>query len=79
MSRENRVKVFECCETQAGNRLRANEKYYFLFLIIIIIIIIIINIQGWAIWPVPSAELQLLSPTFLRSPNCSLSMWPVVV
>jgi len=27
---------------------------------IIIIIIIIINIQGWAIWPVPSPELQLL-------------------
>jgi hypothetical protein len=30
------------------------------------IIIIIINIKGWAIWPVPSPELQLLSP-FLRS------------
>jgi hypothetical protein len=25
-------------------------------------IIIIINIQGWAIWLVPSPELQLLSP-----------------
>jgi hypothetical protein len=30
-------------------------------------VIIIINIQSWAIWPVPSPELQLLSPTFLRS------------
>jgi hypothetical protein len=27
-------------------------------------IIIIINIKGWAIWPVPSPELQLLSSTF---------------
>jgi hypothetical protein len=45
---------------------------------IIIIIIIIINIQGWAIWPVPSPKLQLLSPSFLRSPNCSLSLWAVV-
>jgi hypothetical protein len=32
---------------------------------LIIIIIIIINIKGWAIWPVPSPEVQLLSPTFL--------------
>jgi hypothetical protein len=28
----------------------------------IFIIIIIMNINGWAIWPVPSPELQLLSP-----------------
>jgi hypothetical protein len=49
------------------------------YIIIIIIIIIIINIQGWAIWLVPSPELQLLSPSFLRSPNCSLSLWAVVV
>jgi hypothetical protein len=34
---------------------------------------IIINIKGWASWPVPSPQLQLLSPTFLRSPNRSLS------
>jgi hypothetical protein len=33
------------------------------------LIIIIINIKGWAIWPVPSPELQLFSPAFLRSPN----------
>jgi hypothetical protein len=33
------------------------------------VIIIITNIQGWAIWPVPSPELQLLSPSFLRSPQ----------
>jgi hypothetical protein len=46
---------------------------------IIIIIIIIINIKGWAIWPVPSPELQLLSPAFLRSSNCSLSLRTVVV
>ena len=39
----------------------------------------IINIQGWAIWPVPSPELQLLSPSILRSPNCSLSLWVVEV
>jgi hypothetical protein len=26
-----------------------------------------------------SPELQLLSPTFLRSPNCSLSLWTVVI
>jgi len=44
--------------------------------IIIIIIIIIINIKGWAIWPLPSPELWLLSPTFLRSPDCSLASYP---
>jgi len=43
------------------------------------IIIIIINIKGWAIWPVPSSELKLLSPTFLRSPDGSLSLWIIVV
>jgi hypothetical protein len=47
--------------------------------VIIIIIIIIINIQGWAIWPVPSPELKLLSPSFFRSPNCSFSLWAVKV
>jgi hypothetical protein len=47
--------------------------------VIIIIIIIIINIKVWAIWPVPSPQLQLLSPAFLRSPDCSLSLWTVVV
>jgi hypothetical protein len=54
---------------------------------IIIINIIIINIinnnnnniRGWTIWPVPSPELQLLSPSFLWSRNCSLSLWAVVV
>jgi hypothetical protein len=46
---------------------------------IIIIIIIIINIKDWAIWPVPSPQLRLLSTKFLRSPNCSLSLWTVVV
>jgi hypothetical protein len=40
---------------------------------------IIINIQGWAIWPVPSSELKLISPSFLWSPNCSLSVWAVKV
>jgi hypothetical protein len=40
-------------------------------------IINIKNIQGWAIWPVPSPKLQLLSPSLLRSPNCSLSLWAV--
>jgi hypothetical protein len=45
----------------------------------IVIIIIIINRKGWAIWPVLSPQLQLLSPAFLRSPNCSLSLWTVVV
>jgi len=47
--------------------------------IIIIIIIIIINIKNWILWSVPSPELQLLSPTFLRSPNCSSSLWSVVI
>jgi hypothetical protein len=42
-------------------------------------IIIIINIQCWAIWPVPSPELKLLSPSFLWSPNCSLSVCAVKV
>ena len=51
----------------------------YLWLHAIIFIIIIINIQGWAIWPVPSPELQLLSPSLLRSPNCSLSLWAVEV
>jgi hypothetical protein len=44
-----------------------------------VIVIIIINIQGWAIWPVLSPELQLLSPSLLRCPNCSLSLWAVEV
>jgi hypothetical protein len=56
---------------------RANNCIYSIWYFIVIIIII--NIQGWAIWPVPSPELQLLSPTFFRSPNCSLSLWAVVV
>jgi hypothetical protein len=38
-----------------------------------IIIIIIINIKDWKFWSVPSPKLQLLSPTFLRSSNCSPS------
>jgi hypothetical protein len=46
---------------------------------LIIIIIIIINIKVWAIWHVPSPELQLLSPTFLRSPNIPVSLWTVEV
>jgi uncharacterized membrane protein len=57
----------------------ATRHRVFYNVIIIIIIIIIINIQGWAIWPVPSPELQLLSPSFLWSQNCSLSLWAVVV
>jgi hypothetical protein len=35
---------------------------------------IIINIKEWTLWSVPSPESQLLSPTFLRSPNCSPSL-----
>jgi len=45
----------------------------------LIIIIIIINIKDWTLWSVPSPELQLLLPTFLRSFNCSPSLWSVVV
>jgi len=41
--------------------------------------IIIININDWTIWSVPFPELQLLTPTFLRSSNCSPSLWSVVV
>jgi hypothetical protein len=55
------------------------DKSGFLPRIQYIIIIIIINIKGWAIWPVPSPELQLLLPAFLRSSDCSLSLWTVVV
>jgi len=42
-------------------------------------IIIIINIKDWALWSIPSPELQLLPPTYLRSSNCSPSLWSVVV
>jgi hypothetical protein len=45
----------------------------------VIYIIITIRIKGWAIWPAPSPQLQLLSPTFLCSPNCCLSLWTVAV
>ena len=48
-------------------------------IIIIIIIIIIINIKDWTLSSVPSPKLQLLSPTFLRSSNCSPSLWSAVV
>jgi len=41
--------------------------------------VIIINIKDWTLWSVPSPKSQLLSPTFLRSSNCSPSLWPVVV
>ena len=41
--------------------------------------IIIINIKDWTLWSVPSPKLQLLSPTFLRSSNCSPSLRSVVV
>jgi len=44
-----------------------------------VIIIIIINIKDWALWSVPSPELQLLAPTLLRSSNCSPSLWSVVI
>jgi len=44
-----------------------------------ITIIIIINMKDWNIWPVPSPELQLLTPKLLRSSNCSLSLWSVVL
>jgi hypothetical protein len=43
------------------------------------IIIIIINFKDWTLWSVPSPELQLLSPKFLRSSNCSSSLWSVVI
>jgi len=49
------------------------------YIIIITIIIIIINIKDWTLWSVPSPELQLLTPTLLRSSNCSPSLWYVVV
>ena len=41
--------------------------------------IIIININDWTLGSVPSPKLQLLSPTFLRSSNCSPSLWSVAV
>jgi hypothetical protein len=45
----------------------------------VMIYMYIYNINGWAIWSGPSPQLQLLSPSFLRSPNCSLSLWTAVV
>jgi hypothetical protein len=72
--------ISHCCYAHYCIEMWRFYSYNFwLWYFIIIIIIIIINIQGWAIWPVPSPELQLLSPSFLRSPNCSLSLWAVVV
>jgi hypothetical protein len=47
--------------------------------VVVVIIIIIINMKGLAIWPVLSPQLQQLSPAFLWSPNCSLSLWTVAV
>ena len=41
--------------------------------------LIIINIKNWTLWSVPSPKLQLLSPTFLWSSNCSPSLRSVVV
>jgi hypothetical protein len=47
--------------------------------LVIIITIIIININDRTLWSVPSPQLQLLSPTFLRSSNCSSSLWSVMI
>jgi hypothetical protein len=70
------AEVFRGCAVQSGE---SGGNIIIIIIIIIIITIIVLNIQGWAIWPVPSPELQLLSPSFLRSPNCSLSLWAVMV
>ena len=45
----------------------------------VIIIIININIKDWTFWSFPSPNLRLLCPTFLRSSNCSPSLWSVAV
>ena len=45
----------------------------------LLLFIIIINIKDWTLWSIPSPKLQLLSPTFLQSSNCSPSLWSVVV
>jgi len=50
-------------------RLRVSHSYKF----------IIINNKDWTLWSVNSPELQLLAPAFLRSSNCSPSLWSVVV
>jgi len=42
-------------------------------------VIIVINIKNWTLWSVPFPKLQLLSPTFLQSSNCSPSFWSVEV
>jgi len=60
---------------QRRHRLSLFSPYLFIYLPIIIIII---NIKDWTLWSVPSPELQLLSPTFLLSSNCSPSLWSVV-
>ena len=46
---------------------------------LVVFLIIVINIKDWTLWSVPSPRLQLLTPTFLRSINCSPSLWSVVV
>ena len=45
----------------------------------ILTVIIIINIKDWPLWSVRSPELQLLSPTFLQSSNCSPSLCTIVI
>ena len=50
-----------------------------IIIIITIIIIINMNIKDRTLWSVPSPKLQLLSPAFLWSSNCSPSLWSVVV
>ena len=70
---------FECDQTRAILVGTGTKRVWWKGKKIIIIIIIIINMQDWSIWPFTSSELQLLSPTFLRSPNCSLSLWSVVI
>jgi hypothetical protein len=46
---------------------------------LVLVHFIIINIKDWTLWSVPSPQLQLLSPMFLWSSNCSPSLWSVVV
>jgi len=62
-----------CADIQDDQKVSVHLK------IITQIITIIINIKDWTLSSVPSPKLQLLSPTFLGSSICSLSLWSAVV
>ena len=73
---------WEMCQTKVVGEIKTNILFYnicFFAKRAVYEIIIITNIKDCTLWSVPSPELQLLSPTFLRSSNCSPSLWSVVI